>query len=177
MKLTRETTETRVDVELAVGSGAASVKTSVPFLDHMITTLARYSGLDIGVNAKGDMKHHVVEDVAISMAAAFVAILPETCSRHGNSVVAMDDALVQAVLDAGGRSYYRGPIPSRLYDHWMRSFAANAGVTLHLRVLRGTNRHHIVEASFKALGFTIRQALVENDAVFSTKGAVILRRG
>ena len=86
----------------------------------------------------------------------------------------MDEALVQVTIDAGGRPYYQGPLPSSLYEHWMRSFADNAKMTLHVRVLRGTDRHHIVEAAFKGLGFAIRQALVETDAVFSTKGSVTL---
>jgi imidazoleglycerol-phosphate dehydratase len=88
----------------------------------------------------------------------------------------MDDALVQVALDAGGRAYYEGPIPSGLYDHWMRSFAQNAGMTLHILVLRGTDRHHIVEAAFKALGLALRDALQEGDAVFSTKGSVSMRK-
>ena len=176
MKLERETKETRIDVDVAIGTGVAMVSTTVPFLDHMITTLARYSGLDIAAKAEGDLKHHIVEDVAITMGAALAAMLPEACARFGNSVVAMDDALVQAAVDLSGRAYYEGPIPSRLYDHWMRSFAANAGLTLHVVVLRGTDRHHIVEASFKALGFAIRHALRAEDVVFSTKGAVTMRR-
>jgi len=89
----------------------------------------------------------------------------------------MDEALVQAVLDAGGRPYYRGPVPSSLYDHWMRSFCDASRVTLHLRVLRGTDRHHVVEAAFKALGVALRQALVDTGTVFSTKGAVTLEDG
>lgn len=176
MKHQRETKETRVDVDVAPGSGVAEVSTSVPFLDHMMTTLARYSGLDITVKAEGDLKHHIIEDVAITVGAALAAITPEACARFGNSTVAMDDALVQAVVDVSGRAYYEGPIPSSLYDHWMRSFASNSGLTLHIVVLRGTDRHHIVEASFKALGFAIRQALRAEDAVFSTKGAVTMRR-
>ena len=86
----------------------------------------------------------------------------------------MDDALVHVSLDVGGRPYYRGPLPSSLYDHWMRSFADNARTTLHLRVLRGRDRHYIVEAGFKALGLALRDALTESGAVFSTKGAVSL---
>jgi imidazoleglycerol-phosphate dehydratase len=86
----------------------------------------------------------------------------------------MDDALVHAAIDVGARAYYRGPLPNKLYDHWMRSFCDNAKVTLHLRVLRGKNRHHILEASFKALGLVLRDALVDSGVVFSTKGAVAL---
>jgi len=84
----------------------------------------------------------------------------------------MDDALVQACIDVGGRPYYRGPLPSALYDHWMRSFSDNARATLHIRVIRGNDRHHVVEAAFKALGMALRTGLEERDSVFSTKGAV-----
>ena len=176
MKVERNTRETQITVEMQRGDGKASVQTGVPFLDHMMTTLARYSGLDITIDAKGDLKHHLIEDVAITVGAAFAEVLPSACFRYGDRTVAMDDALVQVALDAGGRAYYEGPIPSGLYDHWMRSFAQNAGMTLHILVLRGTDRHHIVEAAFKALGLALRDALQEGDAVFSTKGAVTLRK-
>jgi imidazoleglycerol-phosphate dehydratase len=88
----------------------------------------------------------------------------------------MDDALVEAAVDLGGRPYYRGPLPSRLYDHWMRSFADASLTTLHLRVLRGADRHHMVEAGFKALGLALRQALATGPeaGIFSTKGSVKL---
>ena len=89
----------------------------------------------------------------------------------------MDDALVQVCIDNGGRPYYEGPLPSALYDHWMRSFAENARMTLHIRVLRGRDRHHIVEAAFKSLGLALRDALSEGGVIFSTKGAVETRRG
>ncbi len=176
MKLERNTRETQIEVELKAGTGQCSVSTGIPFLDHMITTLARYSGLDISVVATGDLKHHLIEDVAIVLGTAFADQLPAACYRYGDRTVAMDDALVQAVIDTGGRAYYRGPLPSGLYDHWMRSFAQNAAMTLHIRVLRGTDRHHIVEAAFKALGIAMRDALREGDTVFSTKGAVTLRK-
>ena len=81
---------------------------------------------------------------------------------------------MQAVIDVGGRPFYRGPIPSSLYEHWMRSFCDAARFTLHIRVLRGEDRHHIVEAAFKALGLAIRDAARDSGAVFSTKGAIAL---
>ena len=102
-------------------------------------------------------------------------LIPATCRRYGERTVPMDDALVQVVLDAGGRPYYRGPLPHALYDHWMRSFADNARITLHVRAVRGQDRHHVVEAAFKALGFALRDALAEGGKVFSTKGTVTLR--
>ena len=171
-RIKRRTSETTIAVALSVGTGAARVATGVPFLDHMMTALARYSGIDMDIAASGDLKHHTIEDVAIALGEAFARMLPKKCARYGDSAVPMDEALVQVTIDAGGRPYYQGPLPSSLYEHWMRSFADNAKMTLHVRVLRGTDRHHIVEAAFKALGFAIRQALVETDAVFSTKGSV-----
>jgi imidazoleglycerol-phosphate dehydratase len=170
----RKTSETTIRVEMAVGSGTADIRTGVPFLDHMMTAFARYAGLDLTIVASGDLRHHLIEDVALTVGEALRRVLPATCARYGERTVPMDEALVQAVLDAGGRPYYRGPIPSSLYEHWMRSFCDAAKVTLHVRVLRGSDRHHIVEAAFKALGFALRQALVDTGTVFSTKGAVAL---
>ncbi len=177
--VTRETKETQIRVELTRGTGAtAQVETGEPFLDHMLVTLARYSGLDLAVRARGDLRHHLIEDVAIVVGEAVRALAPATAARYGDRTVPMDDALVHVAIDVGGRPYNEGPLPSGLYDHWMRSFADNARATLHLRVLRGTDRHHVVEAAFKALGFALRDALADvggTDAVFSTKGAVKLR--
>lgn len=170
----RTTRETSIRVTLVRGTGEADVHTGEPFLDHMLVTLARYSGLDLSVRATGDLRHHLVEDVAIVLGAAVAAELKATSARFGDRTVPMDDALVHAALDLGGRVFYRGPLPSALYDHWMRSFAEHAKATLHLRVLRGTDRHHIVECAFKALGFALREAWVETGAVFSTKGAAVV---
>ena len=175
--IVRETTETSVRVELERGSGRAEVTTGIVFLDHMMITLARYSALDLRISARGDLRHHLIEDVAIATGAALAAVLPPAVARYGDRTIPMDDALVQVALDLGGRPYYRGPVPSSLYDHWMRSFSDNANATLHVRVLRGTDRHHVVEAAFKALGLAIRDALVESGAVFSTKGPVSLEVG
>jgi imidazoleglycerol-phosphate dehydratase len=89
----------------------------------------------------------------------------------------MDEALVQAAIDVGGRPYYVGPLPSRLYEHFLQSLAVNMGATLHIRVLRGKDRHHMVEAAVKSLGLALRQALRQEDDVFSTKGSVSLDLG
>lgn len=172
----RSTSETTIRVTMAVGTGVAQVSTGQPFLDHMMTVLARYAGLDLTIEARGDLRHHLIEDTALTVGEALRRVLPATCARYGDRTVPMDEALVQAVLDVGGRPYYRGPLPSSLYEHWMRSFADSAKATLHLRVQRGRDRHHIVEAAFKALGLALREALVDTGAVFSTKGAVTLEQ-
>ncbi|MFL5578399.1 MAG: imidazoleglycerol-phosphate dehydratase [Gemmatimonadaceae bacterium] len=171
--VTRETRETQIRVELRTGTGVGAADTGLPFLDHMLVTLARYSGLDLAVRARGDLAHHTIEDVAIAVGTALAAHQPATAARYGERTIPMDDALVHVAVDLGGRPYYRGPLPSRLYDHWMRSFSDNAKATLHVRVLRGRDRHHVVEAAFKALGLALREALAEHGAPFSTKGSVV----
>jgi imidazoleglycerol-phosphate dehydratase len=173
----RVTRETNIRLELERGTGKAVVDTGIPFLDHMMITFARYASLDLTLRATGDLKHHTIEDVAIVLGTAFAQIVPPTAARYGERTIPMDEALVQACIDIGGRPFYRGPIPSSLYEHWMRSFTDNAKTTLHLRVLRGTDRHHIVEAAFKALGLAVRDALQDSGAVFSTKGSVALDVG
>lgn len=175
----RETGETRVRVALEVAAGEAAtcdVATSDAFLDHMLRTLGRYADWRLEVEAAGDLRHHLVEDVAITLGLALRDVVPATCRRYGAATIPMDDALVQAALDLGGRFWYQGPLPSRLYDHFLRSFAENAGLTLHVRVLRGEDRHHVVEAAIKATALALRQALAPGTAVFSTKGAVRVDR-
>jgi len=172
--VTRESKETQIRLSLRAGTGVAQVATGEPFLDHMLVAFARYASVDLDVQATGDLRHHLIEDVAIVLGQAVAAFAPAGCARYGERTVPMDDALVQVVLDIGGRPYYRGPLPSPMYDHFFRSFADNARTTLHVRVLRGRDRHHIVEAAFKALGMALRDALAETGAVFSTKGSVRL---
>jgi imidazoleglycerol-phosphate dehydratase len=169
----RQTRETTIAVTLRAGTGTATVETGERFLDHMMTTLARYASLDIDLQATGDLRHHLIEDVAIAVGTAVREATAAGAARYGDRTIPMDEALVQVVLDLGGRPYYRGELPSSLYDHWMRSFADNARATLHIRVLDGSDRHHIVEAAFKALGLALRQAMAPaGSTVFSTKGAV-----
>lgn len=171
----RETKETTIRCELTRGTGRGEIATGQPFLDHMLVAFARYSGLDLTISATGDLPHHLIEDVAICVGAAVAALLPATAARYGDRTIPMDEALVHCAIDLGGRPYYRGPLPSTLYDHFMRSFSDNAKATLHFRVLRGIDRHHIVEAAFKSLGLAVRDAFVDSGAVFSTKGGVALR--
>lgn len=176
MILQRETGETRVRVALADDATSTLVQTGNAFLDHMIETLARYAGLSLELQASGDLKHHLIEDVAITLGQAIRETVPSTATRYAHCVIPMDDALVEVALDLGGRPYYRGGLPSSLYDHWMRSFADNAGATLHVVVRRGRDRHHIVEAAFKALGLALRDAMAKGSMVFSTKGSVLWER-
>lgn len=169
----RKTRETNIELSLARGSvDPAKISTGEQFLDHMLVTLARYAGLDLAVTAAGDLRHHLVEDVAITLGLALRKEIPDACRRYGHAVLPMDDALVEAALDVGGRAYYAGSLPSDLYEHFLRSLAHNAEITLHVRVLRGRDRHHVVEAAFKAVASALRMALIAEDTVFSTKGTV-----
>lgn len=170
--ITRETRETRVRVEIKAGPGEGTIDTSVRFLDHMLATLARYAGLELSVSARGDLPHHLIEDSAIAFGAALEQFRTPRIARYGDRTIPMDDALVHACIDIGGRPFYQGPLPSTLYDHWMRSFADHARATLHLRVLRGRDRHHVIEAAFKALGLALRDGLMVNEDGMSTKGEV-----
>jgi imidazoleglycerol-phosphate dehydratase len=140
----------------------------------MLETLARHAALDLAVGARGDLRHHLVEDVALALGEALRREIPAACARYGHRVVPMDDALVEAAIDVGGRAYWRGPLPSALYDHFLRSLAVAAGVTLHVRVRRGRDRHHVIEAAIKAVGLALRDALAEAPQPLSTKGAVRL---
>jgi imidazoleglycerol-phosphate dehydratase len=171
----RETNETSISVELRAGGGKRRIATGNRFLDHMLTAFARYSELTLDLTAHSDLTHHLVEDVALTLGHAFRDIIPAGAARYGNRVVPMDDALVQVSVDIGGRPYYEGPLPSGLYDHWMRSFSNEARATIHILVLRGSDRHHVVEAAFKALGLALRDALVDTGGTVSTKGSVSLR--
>lgn len=176
-RLKRSTRETTVSLAVDRRGGDISVRTDDGFLTHMLETLARYAGLGLTLDATGDLKHHLVEDVAIALGLALREEAPDTAARYGWSVIPMDEALVQAAVDLGGRPYFVGPLPSRLYQHFLQSLSVNLGATVHIRVLRGKDRHHMVEAAVKAFGMALRQALAEGEAVFSTKGSVSLEWG
>ncbi len=176
--LVRETKETTIRVALDAGGGDHTVRieTPEPFLTHMLETLARYAGWSLELTATGDLRHHVIEDAGITLGLALKDAMPDACARYGHAVVPMDEALVEAAVDVGGRPFHVGPLPVRLYEHFFRSFSDNAAATVHIRVLRGHDRHHIVEAAFKASGLALRQALRPTEGVFSTKGDVVIRR-
>lgn len=174
--VTRRTRETEVTVTLARGEGRADVRTTRPFTDHMLTALARTSGLDLTVCATGDLPHHLIEDVAITLGEALRPLTEEAIARYSHRVVAMDDARVAVTLDAGGRAYFAGRLPSPLHTHALRSLADAARITLHVEVERGRDRHHVVEAAYKALGLALADALAPATGVASTKGRVELAR-
>jgi len=165
----RETKETKVRVAL---ESAVKIDTGLPFFDHMLTAFGTYAGLPLVIEARGDLRHHLMEDVALAVGRLVREVVPTTARRYGEKTIPMDDALVQAVIDVGGRGYFVGRLPSKLYTHWFRSFATSAEATLHLRRLRGKDRHHLLEAAFKSTGLALREALRDDGVVFSTKGSV-----
>ena len=176
-RLKRETKETQIQLEVLPGGDTIDIETDDDFLSHMIVTFARYSGLSITLRATGDLRHHLVEDVAITLGLAIKEEIAAQAERFGSATIPMDDALVRASIDVGGRAWYEGPLPSPLYQHFLQAMAVNMAATLHVIVDRGTDKHHVVEAAIKATGMALRQAMRIGDTVFSTKGAVAVEWG
>jgi imidazoleglycerol-phosphate dehydratase len=174
MKVDRRTRETDILVSLELAPGRVTSDTGIRFLDHMVVTLGTFAGWTLDVRGRGDLPHHTIEDVGIAIGTTLRGSLPSARARYGHRVIAMDDALVEATVDVGGRPFYEGPVPSSLYDHFFRSFSDNARLTMHIEVRRGRDRHHVVEAAFKAVGLALRDALVPVEDVVSTKGAVVM---
>jgi imidazoleglycerol-phosphate dehydratase len=186
----RETAETRIAVSVDLdGVGRAAIATGIGFYDHLLSSLAHHSLIDIEVTAVGDLEvdeHHTVEDVALTLGAAISAALGDRAGigRFGSARVPMDEAVAQCALDLSGRPYavldlpFRGErvgaLSTQLVEHALASFAQAADATLHLDVV-GRNDHHMAEACFKALARSLRTA-VEPDArrsgVPSTKGVL-----
>ena len=163
-KVTRETAETNVRVELNIdGRGEFEITTGIRMLDHFLSQLARHGIFDLSISATGADQHHVVEDVAISLGKAFNQALgkKEGIVRMGHGVAPMDDTVAMVAVDIGGRPYSVLDIPftetkigelsSDLVRHFLVSFAAEAKINLHARVIAGINDHHKAEAVFKAL--------------------------
>ena len=193
--LERTTSESSVDLTLNLdGTGIAVVSTSVPFFDHMLTAFAKHSLVDLEVTATGDTQidvHHTVEDTGIVLGKAIAQALSDKAgiSRFGDSLVPLDDALAQAVIDVSGRPYFvhsgepagfehhliGGHFTGSLVRHVFEAITLNAGLTVHLTVLAGRDPHHIAEAEFKAFARAFRFAVALDPRVSgvpSTKGAL-----
>jgi len=170
-EVVRKTRETEVRLKLDLdGEGATSVKCEEQFLRHMVETMGRYADFDLTLEAEGDDVHHLVEDVAIVLGKTLKQCLGEyPIERTAFSMIPMDDALVQAAVDIIERPYADVDCPDPLYAHFLRSFAMSSGITLHVMVMRGYDQHHIVEASFKALGKALRSAVRPRKEELSTK--------
>jgi len=187
--LERETKETRVAVTLEVdGSGSTEVSTGIPFFDHMLEQLGKHAGFDLSVRAEGDLAvdlHHTVEDVGIVLGNALREALGDKrgVRRFASALVPLDEALVQVALDLSGRPFlvydidpvaeWIGTFDPQLAEEFWKGFVDGARVTLHLRSVSGKNGHHVIEASFKGVARSLRDAVgVEHADVPSTKGTL-----
>jgi imidazoleglycerol-phosphate dehydratase len=190
-RIQRRTSETDIDLELSLdGTGESSVETGVGFFDHMLGAFARHGLFDIKLQCRGDLEvdaHHTVEDIGICLGQAINDAVgtKQGINRFGASYVPMDEALARSVVDLSGRPFLSfhadlqreiiGVYPAALTIEFFRSLADNAKMTLHIDLLRGDNAHHCVEAIFKAVARSLRQA-VEHDprvsGVPSTKGVL-----
>jgi imidazoleglycerol-phosphate dehydratase len=173
-KLKRETKETKIAVEITVdGAGRSSVATGMPFMDHMITLLARHSLMNLVLKAKGDLEvdfHHTVEDVGLTLGTALDNALGSRSGicRYGCATVPMDDALSRVVVDMGGRPYLvyetanrrrkTGNFDLGLIREFMQAFSAAARMNLHVAQLYGREPHHAYESMFKALAVALKTA-------------------
>ena len=190
-EVSRETGETRVRVSLDLdGGGECDAQSGVPFLDHMLSQIARHGGVDLSLSAKGDLEvdaHHTVEDCGIALGQALALAVGEKTSvaRFGFAYAPLDEALARAVVDLSGRPSLTfagkvnrdkvGGIDSDLFREFFQGLANHAGATLHLDILRGVNAHHQVEALFKAFALALREATRPRNPALgpaSTKGVL-----
>lgn len=188
-KITRTTKETDVTVTLNLdGRGSYDIETGIGFFDHMLTALAVHGAFDIAVKCKGDLNvdgHHTVEDIGICLGQAFeLALGEQSVMRYGSAYIPMDEALGFCALDISKRPFLVfnaefsgeriGEFDTCLTEEFMRAFAFNAGITLHLKAEYGKNDHHIAEALFKALAHALKQAvrLKADGEVLSSKGVI-----
>ena len=190
--ITRKTNETNVEVGLDLdGSGLADVTTGIGFFDHMLDQLSRHSLVDITIRAEGDRHiddHHTVEDVGIALGQALAKALGDKrgLTRYADCLLPMDETLTRVALDVSGRPFlvFRTEFPTekignfdtQLVREFFQAFASNAGVTLHIETLYGSNSHHIAESCFKGVARALRSAISidsrQAERVPSTKGAL-----
>lgn len=187
-KASRKTNETEVEVKLTLeGTGNTDINTGVPFLDHMLNSLAAHGSLDLSVKAVGDLAiddHHTVEDIGITFGNAIAKALGDKkgISRFGEAMVPMDEALATVALDISGRGYLVfdaplsgkkvGGLSTQMVRHFFESMVNSAGITAHMHV-SGDNDHHKVEALFKAFGVALKRAFeVKGSKIPSTKGVI-----
>ena len=187
--ISRRTNETDIELSLTLdGDGAGERKTGVGFFDHLLDAVARHGRLDLDVTVEGDLEtgpHHTVEDTGIALGRALDEALGDRSGirRFGHAVVPMDEARASCAIDLSGRPYtaFEAELPaeaiadfdSDLAEEFLRAVASTAKLTVHVRIERGTNTHHMVEAAFKAFARALREAVsIDPDerGVPSTKG-------
>ena len=191
-EISRKTAETEITLRLALdGTGISRIETGVGFLDHMLTLFASHGRFDMVLSCTGDTRvddHHTVEDVGIALGRAFRQALGDKrgICRYGDKTIPMDETLILAAVDLSGRDYlgYSLQIPTEkvgtfdteLVEEFFLGFVRNCGCNLHIRQLAGTNSHHIIEGTFKAVARALRAAVAVDPAlegqVPSTKGVL-----
>ncbi len=191
-EIKRKTAETDICLSLCVdGTGKAEISTGIGFLDHMLTLFARHGRFDLCITCKGDTcvdDHHSTEDIGIALGQALRQALGDKkgICRYGDIILPMDEALILASVDISGRGLlclsaeFRtekiGTFDTELVEEFFQAFAANAGITLHIRQLDGRNSHHIAEGMFKAVARAMRKAVsideAARDEIPSTKGVL-----
>ena len=191
-QIIRKTAETDISLKLCLdGSGSSNIATGCGFLDHMLTLFARHGRFDLEISCKGDTwvdDHHTVEDIGIALGQAFSQALGDKrgICRYGDVTLPMDEALILAAVDISGRGYlgYGLQIPTQkvgsfdteLVEEFFLGFIRNAQCTLHVRQLAGSNSHHIIEGTFKAVARCLRAAVAIDptckDEIPSTKGVL-----
>ena len=190
-KIDRSTNETNIKLVLNLdGSGKSTIKTGIPFFDHMLDQFTFHSQIDLELDAKGDLEidcHHTVEDCGICLGTAFSNALGDKkgINRYGFFLLPMDDALIRVALDFSGRSFLSwnvnfptssvGNFDLELVREFFNSFSTNSRATIHVDMLNGFNSHHISEAVFKSMGKAIKVAITKDqrlDSIPSTKGSL-----
>lgn len=187
--LRRKTGETDIEIKINIdGTGISDISSGIGFFDHMLTLFARHGNFDLIVKAQGDLDvdcHHTVEDVGIVLGQTFKEALGDKTSikRYGTVYIPMDEALAFVTLDISNRAFLVfeadlsnlkvGDMDAEMVEEFFRAFAVNAGITLHAKVLYGSNTHHKIEALFKAFS----RALKEASAIDSTITGVMSTKG
>ena len=190
-QIERITNETNIKLVLNLdGAGKGTIKTNIPFFDHMLDQLTFHSQTDLDLTAQGDLEidyHHTVEDCGICLGKAFSEAMGDKkgINRYGFFLLPMDDALIRVALDFSGRSFLSwkvrfptsrvGGFDLELVREFFNSFSTNSGATIHVEVLDGFNSHHISEAIFKGMGKAIKMAVAKDhrwDTIPSTKGSL-----
>ena len=191
-EIIRKTAETDITLTLSLdGEGKSQISTGCGFLDHMLTLFSKHSRFDLNLNCKGDTEvdyHHTAEDIGIALGSAFGEALGDKTGivRYGDMLLPMDEALILTAVDISGRSYLNydvsiptqkvGDFDTELVEEFWLGFIRNAGITLHIKQISGSNSHHIIEGIFKSAARSLKKAVAidkdfEND-IPSTKGVI-----
>ena len=190
VSLERNTNETQIELTLNLdGAGRYQVDTGCGFLNHMLELFARHGRFDLVLTCHGDVEvdyHHTAEDIGIALGQAFARALGDMrgICRYGSMFIPMDESLALVSLDISGRPYLvfdchfvtdrMGEMDTQMVEEFFRAFAFHAGITLHAKLLYGSNDHHKAEALFKALAHSLKQAVkrTESEIPLSTKGVL-----